>query len=666
MNSRKCSFQYCLRNAELKCICTSSPTFLCEQHAPDHIQLPGGGHRIVPFSASDDWIANQNHISLLNNAKSSIQSAKQKSINATSGIIIKLEKALKYYLSSSDSQLDSLDDHLSQLSADNSVSDRHSKHRMSADKIERCCISTNEKLDKLEGFCKLLDCVGKFIENINFDDLQINEISSGLQREINKIRGHKSDEQGKSTEELEKWNKFIESWNWDTENYEAFNSFWYFKQGMLKYHCGKWNEALSSFSLAIKLQPDYLDAIFYRGLSLAKLQKSGSAIECWDSLIKIDPSFSIPYVMKALEKQSQNRFQESIESYNQLLNIGLENNILRFLKLDALLEKKSYKKALSLSNKIIEDCPMFSFAYGHRGSALNRLGDGNEAWKCYDKAIQMDQNYHPEYFQFACILLEQESIEDALPYLDIAIRISPYEKQYYHKKGEIHEKINNIKEAINCLEKIIEIDPASDWVYNHIGELLLKHNKFSESIEYFNKSIKFKPTLASAYVGKGNALFRSNNKSEALKAYKEALLIDHKLADVCLKIGNIYFEEKNYKSSKRYYDKAIKIDPKNANAYANKGLVLKLENKIEDAKDCLFIAISLDSNNHFAHFQLGKILYDEGQHWDSINHFDIAIRNNAINPEYYEAKGKALKVVGKDTESLECLYEATRLKSGRR
>ncbi|CAG9322360.1 unnamed protein product [Blepharisma stoltei] len=48
----------------------------------------------VPFSASDDWVANQNDINLLNNTKSNIKSAKQKSINATSGIIIKL-KSLK-------------------------------------------------------------------------------------------------------------------------------------------------------------------------------------------------------------------------------------------------------------------------------------------------------------------------------------------------------------------------------------------------------------------------------------------------------------------------------------------------------------------------------------------------------------------------------------------
>ena len=55
---------------------------------------------------------------------------------------------------------------------------------------------------------------------------------------------------------------------------------------------GDLSAALKSFQAAIKLQPDYTDAIYNRGNILKDMDNSASAVSCFQDLIKIDPSYN--------------------------------------------------------------------------------------------------------------------------------------------------------------------------------------------------------------------------------------------------------------------------------------------------------------------------------------------------------------------------------------
>ena len=55
---------------------------------------------------------------------------------------------------------------------------------------------------------------------------------------------------------------------------------------------GDLSAALKSFQAAIKLQPDYTDAIYNRGNIQKDMDNSDSAVSCLQDLIKIDPSYN--------------------------------------------------------------------------------------------------------------------------------------------------------------------------------------------------------------------------------------------------------------------------------------------------------------------------------------------------------------------------------------
>ncbi|HOF99150.1 MAG TPA: tetratricopeptide repeat protein [Paludibacteraceae bacterium] len=98
-------------------------------------------------------------------------------------------------------------------------------------------------------------------------------------------------------------------------------------------------------------------------------------------------------------------------------------------------------------------------------------------------------------------------IQDALAYLNDAIKRDPNIAQYYFVKGNLEENLGNYDEAISAFNKAIELDPNLAEAYAGIGRL------------YYNKAIKM---LEVANDIKDVKLF-NQEKEKANKVFKESI-----------------------------------------------------------------------------------------------------------------------------------------------
>ncbi|HQF11747.1 MAG TPA: tetratricopeptide repeat protein, partial [Paludibacteraceae bacterium] len=98
-------------------------------------------------------------------------------------------------------------------------------------------------------------------------------------------------------------------------------------------------------------------------------------------------------------------------------------------------------------------------------------------------------------------------IQDALAYLNDAIKRDPNIAQYYFVKGNLEENLGNYDEAISAFNKAIELDPNLAEAYAGIGRL------------YYNKAIKM---LEVANDIKDVKLF-NQEKEKANNVFKESI-----------------------------------------------------------------------------------------------------------------------------------------------
>jgi tetratricopeptide (TPR) repeat protein len=107
-------------------------------------------------------------------------------------------------------------------------------------------------------------------------------------------------------------------------------------------------------------------------------------------------------------------------------------------------------------------------------SILNRY---DEAIDCCKEAIEVDPTYGNPYNDIGAYLIELESWEEAIPWLEKATTASRYEvPQFPHLNlGRVHEHLGRFQSALECYDQALGLDPfyrAAIWAkYNLLGRM---------------------------------------------------------------------------------------------------------------------------------------------------------------------------------------------------
>ncbi|MBF0119935.1 MAG: tetratricopeptide repeat protein [Desulfobacterales bacterium] len=195
-------------------------------------------------------------------------------------------------------------------------------------------------------------------------------------------------------------------------------------------------------------------------------------------------------------------------------------------------------------------------------------------------------------------------------------------------------KDKKIDEAIEYLNKAIKIKPKNIDTNVNLCLALGKQNKSSEAIIYCYRAMKMKNIPKETHNSIGNALEQLGHVNEAIKEYYKALKLNPDYAGVINNLGSIFAKQGDINRAMTYFKDTIKIDPNFVEAYNNIGNILCQENKIPEAIIYYNKALEIDNDYADAHYNLGNIFRDKGDYNKAIIHFKDAIR---IKPEHNEA-----------------------------
>ena len=137
----------------------------------------------------------------------------------------------------------------------------------------------------------------------------------------------------------------------------------YFYRGNEKYSMRSYQDAITAYSEAIRLQPDFANAYVNRGLANEKLGQHESAIMDYSSAIKIDPTLARAYNNRGSAKRKLGQYFLALEDLSTAIQLD----------------------------------PRYVKAYVNRGNAKNSLGHPNEALEDFNTALALDPNSAEAY-----------------------------------------------------------------------------------------------------------------------------------------------------------------------------------------------------------------------------------------------------------------------------
>ncbi len=222
--------------------------------------------------------------------------------------------------------------------------------------------------------------------------------------------------------------------------------------------------------------------------------------------------------------------------------------------------------------------------------------DFYEAQLSFERCMDDNPEYIPCIEKMGEIYLLQGNFNEAITYINKALRINEHNYYPYYLKGLMYKQMGDSAKAASSLQTAVELNPDFYDGYVLLGSLYYGAND-PLCLDYFDAALNVNPESTEAMYFK--AMFYQNNLmiEEALAQYRELRAVDPQDVRAWYNPGFVKLTQTGgFDSAVYYFDQAIAIFPKYHQAYYNRGLAWLELGDTDKAKADFEQAKTIDPN----------------------------------------------------------------------
>jgi len=246
------------------------------------------------------------------------------------------------------------------------------------------------------------------------------------------------------------------------------------------------NERIEILTKAIELEPEKLDAYFYRGIAKNDLGDYYGAIVDYSKVIVEEPDADT-YFNRGNSRYSLEDFEGA---------------------------KEDYKKAIELD-------PYFVDAHYSLGCANYDLDDYDTALTNFNTVIKIQPYYAKAYNLRANIYAFKKKHKEALKDYTMGVLVDPSADTYYNR-GVFYMDINYYKKAKSDLSRAIRLNENSSFAYFYRGASQLLLGKHRNALTDFSTALKFDALDFDAMLGMAMTYYRLKDVPNAKSYFNKA------------------------------------------------------------------------------------------------------------------------------------------------
>ena len=166
--------------------------------------------------------------------------------------------------------------------------------------------------------------------------------------------------------------------------------------------------------------------------------------------------------------------------------------------------------------------------YNILGIVLQRKKKFDEAIFNFNKAIDIQSNFHLAYNNLGNVLFIKKKFDEAINNYKKTIKINPNYAEAYNNLGNALSELGKFEEAISNQRYAIKLNPNIPQFYNNLGSSLTESGRFEEAVSNHQKALKINPNYAEAYSDLGTALQGLGKYEEAIANYQLSIKLNPK------------------------------------------------------------------------------------------------------------------------------------------
>lgn len=212
-------------------------------------------------------------------------------------------------------------------------------------------------------------------------------------------------------------------------------------------------------------------------------------------------------------------------------------------------------------------------AENNLGNALLKLGHTDEALPYFEAAIRLSPRYADARNNRGVTLLRQGHPAEAVPDLIAATKDKSDYADAFYNLGESYLQLHKTADALTALQRARELDPNNPKVHNNLGIALLDSGRVQESIVEERRALELNPDMPEAHYNLANSLRVAGQEKEALVEYEAAIRYSPRYARAYNNAGVVLLHLGRRDEAAADFEAALRIDPNYQEAKSNLQLV---------------------------------------------------------------------------------------------
>jgi len=267
----------------------------------------------------------------------------------------------------------------------------------------------------------------------------------------------------------------------------------YDKRGKIYEDLEKYENAISDYTEAIKIDPDSIDR-YNKRIEIYKILKEyDKAILDYTEIIRLDPKSAYRYRNRAEIYGILQKYEEAIADYTEAINLEPSSDSL-YVERAQLYEKiQKYEEAVTDYTKVIELKPDSFNIYNSRGYLYIDLKEYEKAVTDFTQAIQIKSDYGSAYNNRGYTYNELKEYKKAIADYTEAIRIKPDIANPYNNRGKTFANIKEYEKALNDYTEAIKLNPQFAKAYYYRGLVYEEMKEFENALSDYKKAISINP-----------------------------------------------------------------------------------------------------------------------------------------------------------------------------
>ncbi|MEK7485158.1 MAG: tetratricopeptide repeat protein [Planctomycetota bacterium] len=295
----------------------------------------------------------------------------------------------------------------------------------------------------------------------------------------------------------------------------------YFIQGQLKLNRKDYSGAISDFSEAIRLNPQYVYAYDNRGAAKYEKGNFTEAIADYTEAIRLNPNAIEIYNNRGRAKQGIGDLDGAITDYSQAIRLNPQIFEAYNNRGTAKQDKGDLDGAIADYTEAILLNPQLYAAYLNRGETKHNKKIYHEAMEDYTEAIRLNPKGDMAYNSRSLIKLDIiKDIEGALSDVNEAIRLNPNNSHAYSNRAIIKKEKKDFEGALSDFSEAIRLNPKYEENYFNRGYLKKILGEFDKAIADYSEAIRLNPQFYRAYFQRGMIKLEKKDLQKAKQDFK--------------------------------------------------------------------------------------------------------------------------------------------------